>query len=106
MKNLYDETNTALERLNKTEDDIDFIEVFFIEQHGEKYTEISTMQDMKPITYDDGFGGQMVYGHIVFKDGTWIEREEYDGAESGEYEQKPKKGELISYLIENYVIYV
>ena len=32
-------------------------------------------------TYDDGYGTQEVEGTIMFKDGTWMERREYDGAE-------------------------
>lgn len=32
-------------------------------------------------TYDDGYGSQEVFGTIWFLDGTWAEREEYDGSE-------------------------
>ena len=31
--------------------------------------------------YDNGFGAQELYGYLWFKDGTWAERYEYDGAE-------------------------
>ena len=31
--------------------------------------------------YDSGYGGQEVYGTIWYTDGTWSEREEYDGSE-------------------------
>jgi len=31
--------------------------------------------------YDDGFGGQELYGTIWYEHGTWSERGEYDGSE-------------------------
>nr|DAJ39579.1 MAG TPA: hypothetical protein [Caudoviricetes sp.] len=31
--------------------------------------------------YDDGFGSQHLFGVVWFKDGSWLEREEYDGSE-------------------------
>ena len=32
--------------------------------------------------YDEGYGGQELFGIILFKDGSWLERYEYDGSES------------------------
>lgn len=31
--------------------------------------------------YDDGFGSQHLFGVVWFKDGSWLERTEYDGSE-------------------------
>lgn len=31
--------------------------------------------------YDDGFGSQHLFGVVWFKDGSWLERSEYDGSE-------------------------
>ena len=31
--------------------------------------------------YDNGYGGQELYGAVWFDDGTWAERGEYDGSE-------------------------
>lgn len=45
--------------------------------------------------YDDGFGGQYLYGIIWYDDGTWSSREEYDGAEWWEYHQCPEIYEYI-----------
>jgi len=39
--------------------------------------------------YDDGYGGQEVFGTIWYKDGTWSERGEYDGSEWWEYKVVP-----------------
>lgn len=40
-------------------------------------------------TYDDGFGGQELFGTIWYKDGTWSDRGEYDGSEWWEYQSCP-----------------
>lgn len=41
----------------------------------------------KDIRYDSGYGTQEVYegAKIVFKDGSWLERREYDGSEWWHY---------------------
>ena len=39
--------------------------------------------------YDDGYGGQEVFGTIWYTDGTWSERGEYDGAEWWVYRKVP-----------------
>ena len=31
--------------------------------------------------YNDGYGGQLLFGTIWFTDGTWADRAEYDGSE-------------------------
>src|SRR5690349_20989188 len=32
--------------------------------------------------YDNGFGSQELYGLVWLEDGTWLSRDEYDGAEN------------------------
>ena len=32
-------------------------------------------------SYDSGFGSQELFGFVLYSDGTWSEREEYDGQE-------------------------
>lgn len=39
--------------------------------------------------YDSGYGGQMLFGTIWYKDGTWSTRGEYDGSEWWEYHSCP-----------------
>ena len=39
--------------------------------------------------YDDGYGGQELFGTIWFENGTWAERGEYDGSEWWEYKSCP-----------------
>lgn len=40
-------------------------------------------------TYDNGYGSQMLYGFIWWKDGTWSSRYEYDGAEEWVHHSLP-----------------
>jgi len=40
--------------------------------------------------YDDGFGGQELFGFIWYTDGSWSERGEYDGSEWWEYKYSPE----------------
>ena len=39
--------------------------------------------------YDNGYGGQELFGYIWFKDGTWSTRGEYDGSEWWKHHQLP-----------------
>ncbi len=39
--------------------------------------------------YDNGYGGQRLFGTIWLKDGTWLERGEYDGSEWWEHRVLP-----------------
>ncbi|NIG77874.1 hypothetical protein F3J34_30375 [Klebsiella sp. Ap-873] len=47
--------------------------------------------------YDDGYGGQVLFGNIWYEDGTFSVRGEYDGSEWWEYMRCP---EIPSRLIE------
>lgn len=40
--------------------------------------------------YDDGYGSQELFGVVWFKDGTWLERNEYDGSEWWKHKVAPK----------------
>ena len=39
--------------------------------------------------YNDGYGGQELFGYIWYKDGTWSHRGEYDGSEWWEHMERP-----------------
>lgn len=41
--------------------------------------------------YDEGFGGQELFGYIWYTDGTWSERAEYDGSEWWAHKRLPPK---------------
>lgn len=40
--------------------------------------------------YDNGYGGQELFGIVWLKDKTWITRGEYDGSEYWEHNKLPK----------------
>ena len=40
--------------------------------------------------YDSDFGGQELFGTIWLKDGTWLERSEYDGSECWDHKIRPE----------------
>jgi len=40
--------------------------------------------------YDNGYGGQNLFGTIWYEDGTWSERGEYDGSEWWEHHECPQ----------------
>lgn len=46
-----------------------------LEDEQEFYNTLNSM------IYDAGYGSQQLFGVIVFNDGTWLERREYDGSE-------------------------
>jgi len=84
--NLMSETKQIIENLGKSISDIEVLNVFGlngalnIKTTNSEEIEKAIEKDMD-ISYDDGFGIQYIHGIILFKDGTWIERVEYDGAE-------------------------
>lgn len=45
--------------------------------------------------YDSGFGGQELYGFVALECGEWLERYEYDGAESWSLKSYPKFENII-----------
>lgn len=54
------------------------------------------LETLREIEYDNGYGGQELYGLIWFKNGDWAERGEYDGSEWWEYKTRPQ---IPDYLI-------
>jgi hypothetical protein len=53
----------------------------------EKYNEFLNKLDVE---YDNGFGGQELFGIIWFEDGTFGSRGEYDGSEWWRYTKCPE----------------
>lgn len=49
------------------------------------------IEDLGNIEYNNGRGSQELFGHIVFKDGTWLERADYDGSEWWVLKMCPKE---------------
>lgn len=47
------------------------------------------INDLFAIEYYNGFGCQELFGNVVFKDGSWLERWEYDGSEGWAHKSCP-----------------
>lgn len=47
--------------------------------------EYNSFVDSLDFEYDNGYGGQELFGTVWFKDGTWADRGEYDGSEWWQY---------------------
>ena len=58
--------------------------------------EIKFLETLDSINYDDGYGIQELFGNIVFKDGTWLERREYDGSEWWAHCKLPTEEDLFN----------
>lgn len=71
------------------EDDWKDVNTFLLKQN---YTEYDYQHFLMQIdyTYDNGYGGQELFGIIWYTDGTWSSRGEYDGAEWWEHNKCPE----------------
>ena len=87
MTNLLKETENELECIGKTPNDIARIGSYDGE-HGCTWEEFKELAD---IEYDSGYGIQKVATDLIilFRDGTWLERKEYDGSEWWSYVTPP-----------------
>ena len=48
---------------------------------GYSKKQLFTFLNSLDFTYDNGYGGQELFGTLWLKDGTWFSRSEYDGSE-------------------------
>lgn len=62
-------------------DDEEIIERTFILTTGYNQEDWNQFLSKLDFMYDSGYGGQEVFGTIWYVDGTWSERDEYDGSE-------------------------
>ena len=58
--------------------------------------EFKFINELDKIDYDDGYGTQELFGVVVFNDGTWLSRWEYDGSEGWRHNVIPKEEEYIN----------
>jgi len=68
---IWGEKNEAVLKLDYTSDD---------------YNEFLKALDFN---YDNGYGGQELFGTVWLEDGTWLSRGEYDGSEWWEHNAVP-----------------
>lgn len=82
--NLLDETKGAISRSGHSTDDVRFVG----SRDGELGIPWSQAEKVLDVDYDAGYGGQEIAADlvVVFTDGGFLRREEYDGREWWEYE--------------------
>jgi hypothetical protein len=71
--------------------------------HGGEQIEVefSSLEEFNKILprldfeYNNGYGTQELFGTVVFADGTWLTRGEYDGSEWWDYHKCPSRSQVI-----------
>lgn len=63
---------------------------YFVMNYNDKDSVSKLKKRLKNYNYDSWYGGQELFWEIVFNDGTWLERWEYDGSEWREYKKTPE----------------
>ena len=87
MTNLLKETEADIKRIDKTPEDIKWIGSY----NGKYACTWSQFKELANFEYDCGFGSAEVAIDlvIVFTDGTWFDRHEYDGSEWWSFNEVP-----------------
>jgi len=85
--------NARIELLDEIKDrEVKYVHIKFDNYHKEIVIS-GTLADVLPLLnfdYDNGYGSQELFGNIWYTDGTWSEREEYDGSECWSHKQCPE----------------
>ena len=82
------ELQNKLKEINKSLEDIKCFNIIHSEiccEQSKVIKGINLNLDDLDFEYDEGYGSQHLFGIILFNDGSWIIREEYDGSEWWEY---------------------
>ena len=77
--------------------EVAFVSIVFVKYNTNDITndlimikgELEEVLQLLDFDYDNGYGGQELFGYIWYTDGTWSERGEYDGSEWWEYKKSP-----------------
>ena len=99
-RNVIEELRNELISIDKTDKDILKIYIHlhkgYTDDYKSSYVVFEKYEDIPTdLIYSAGYGGQELYGFILFKDGTWLERGEYDGSEWWEYKSFNNLDKLI-----------
>ena len=100
MRSVIKEFHEDMNSVDKTPEDIEWMAISLVNGYrdvdsitlkatkgDEAYTKFMFM--FEGLEYDSGYGGQKLYGTVVFKDKTWFTRGEYDGSEWWDYHECP-----------------
>lgn len=74
-------------------DDLDAIA--FLRSKRDQEDEEAFYNALKAIEYYPGYGLQELYGVVVYTDGTWLSRWEYDGSEGWEKNSLPQEEDYL-----------
>lgn len=93
--------NAQLELLEHIESrEVELVRIAIRNGYAEEPNRIEgTLEQVLPplnFSYDNGYGGQELFGYIWYTDGTWSERGKYDGSEWWEHKERPSKDIEIS----------
>jgi hypothetical protein len=103
--NVYNELKLKLEKFGKAPIDVSYGRICLKENFERKifdykfkdskeFIDILYKLKNKKYSYDNGFGIQELYGFVIFNDGSWLERQEYDGSEWWVYKKTPTKKDI------------
>jgi len=99
--NALKELVETLKDNNKLLNDIDYGYIHLNSNRMEFDGHIRSHQlSLLDVEYDNDYGTQELDGTIVFKDGSWLERSEYDGSEDWVYKTTPKRDRVLQKLID------
>ena len=89
MTNLLAETLWAVGHSGHAPSDVTYVGSVGKDPHGCTWADFERLADVE---YDSGYGGAEVAGDlmVVFSDGSWLERAEYDGSEWWEFKKSPQ----------------
>lgn len=94
LYNMKENVLCLLNKYGKTLEDIDHSLILRLDDDKYVYHTVHKGDgldiDKLDFEYDAGYGIMNVDGFIAFKDGTWMERREYDGSEWWEYKDMPR----------------
>lgn len=91
LSNLWKETIEALKVRHKTWDDVEWVGTRKIVIPKTVFEKAA-----RALNYDSGFGAQVVVEDLLIVGKDWfMERHEYDGAESWHFKEHPKKPEAV-----------
>lgn len=87
MRNLKEETLEFLEKCGYSKEDVAWVGTDDYEIPRERFWLLADVE------YDEDYGDQEVAADllVVLRDGTWLERHEYDGRERWEHRHSPER---------------
>jgi deoxyribonuclease-4 len=90
LEKALDTMRRAVEAL----DEAGFADMTLCPETMGKIGQLGTLDEVLPqlnFYYDDGYGGQELFGYVWYEDGTWSDRGEYDGSEWWQHQTRPDR---------------